>query len=166
MGKITNSFVAAISHFPPNSIFKNPIYCCSAWIKESSNFCRLEELLIQFPPEEVEAKRWQKIAAALGNRTPIQVGDFFGFTKQSLVLTTLKKKPFENIVRKEENAGNQHFLLFPQCFLPYQWQSKYLNTNIMPPYRKIGEHIVLPLFVCPSVCLCLSVCLHKLHMKI
>ena len=27
-------------------------------------------------------------------------------------------KPFENIVGKGENAGNQHFLLFPQCFLP------------------------------------------------
>ena len=26
--------------------------------------------------------------------------------------------PFENIVGKGENAGNQHFLLFPQCFLP------------------------------------------------
>ena len=25
---------------------------------------------------------------------------------------------FENIVGKGENAGNQHFLLFPQCFLP------------------------------------------------
>ena len=30
------------------------------------------------------------------------------------------RKPFENIVKKGENAGNQHFLLFPQCFLPYQ----------------------------------------------
>lgn len=26
-----------------------------------------------YPPEEVEAKRWQKIANALGNRTPKQV---------------------------------------------------------------------------------------------
>ena len=26
---------------------------------------------------------------------------------QSQVLTTLKKRPFENIVGKEENAGNQ-----------------------------------------------------------
>ena len=26
---------------------------------------------------------------------------------------TLEKKPFENIVGKAENAGNQHFLLFP-----------------------------------------------------
>ena len=31
-------------------------------------------------------------------------------------LTTLRKKPFENIVGKGENAGNQHFLLLPQCF--------------------------------------------------
>ena len=30
---------------------------------------------------------------------------------------TLKKKALENTVGKEENAGNQHFLLFPQCFL-------------------------------------------------
>ena len=30
--------------------------------------------------------------------------------------------PFENIVGKEENAGNHHFLLFPQCFLPYKKQ--------------------------------------------
>ena len=26
---------------------------------------------------------------------------------------------FENIVGKEGNAGYQHFLLFPQCFLPF-----------------------------------------------
>ena len=40
------------------------------------------------------------------------------FIKQSRLLRTLKKKAFEN-VGKEENAGNQLFLLFPQCFLPY-----------------------------------------------
>ena len=33
---------------------------------------------------------------------------------------TLKKKAIENFVWKGENAGNQHFLLFPQSFLPYQ----------------------------------------------
>ena len=37
---------------------------------------------------------------------------------KSRPLTTQAKKPFENIVRKGENAGNQHFLLFPQCFQP------------------------------------------------
>ena len=39
------------------------------------------------------------------------------FTTQSRLLTTLKKKPFENNVGKGENAGNQHFLVFPKCFL-------------------------------------------------
>ena len=32
------------------------------------------------------------------------------------------KRDFENIVKKAENACNQHFLLFPLCFLPYQKQ--------------------------------------------
>ena len=41
-------------------------------------------------------------------------------TTQSRLLTTLGRKPLENIVGKGENAGNQHFLLFPQCFLPDQ----------------------------------------------
>ena len=39
------------------------------------------------------------------------------FTTQSQLLTTLYQKAFENIVGKGENAGYQHFLLFPQCFL-------------------------------------------------
>ena len=29
---------------------------------------------------------------------------------------TQRKKSFENIVGKAENAGNQHFLLFPKMF--------------------------------------------------
>ena len=37
---------------------------------------------------------------------------------QPLLIMTLQENAFENFVRKGENAGNQHFLLFPQCFLP------------------------------------------------
>ena len=44
---------------------------------------------------------------------------FYLFTTQFRFLTTLKQKVFENIVGKGENAGNQHFLLLPQCFLLY-----------------------------------------------
>ena len=32
-------------------------------------------------------------------------------------LMTLKQRALENLVEKGENAGNQHFLLFPPCFL-------------------------------------------------
>ena len=31
----------------------------------------------------------------------------------------MEDKTSENIVGKGENAGNQHFLLFPQCFQPF-----------------------------------------------
>ena len=40
------------------------------------------------------------------------------FPKQALVFTCLQHKSFENIVGKGEIARNEHFLLFPQCFLP------------------------------------------------
>ena len=45
------------------------------------------------------------------------LGKELTLTTQSGLLMTLRKRPFENIVAKGENAGNQHFLLFPQCFL-------------------------------------------------
>ena len=44
---------------------------------------------------------------------------------------TLKKMAFENIVGKGENAGNQHFLLFPQCFLPYQREKSLFQTTFI-----------------------------------
>ena len=50
---------------------------------------------------------------------------------------TLDKKTFENIVVKGENACNQHFLLFPLCFLLYQGhKSSFLqqsNLCMRPP---------------------------------
>ena len=42
---------------------------------------------------------------------------FFTFTTQSRLLTTLKTQSYENTEGKGENAGNQHFLLVPLCFL-------------------------------------------------
>ena len=42
---------------------------------------------------------------------------YYLFTTQSQLLTTLYKKPFENIMGKGENL---HFLLFPQCFSSLQ----------------------------------------------
>ena len=37
----------------------------------------------------------------------------------ALQTSNTPQKTFENILGKEDNAGNQHFLLFPQCLLPY-----------------------------------------------
>ena len=49
------------------------------------------------------------------------------FTTQSPLLMTLYKKPYENIVGKVENAGNQPFLLFPPCFQPSTISKTSLN---------------------------------------
>ena len=39
---------------------------------------RLEELLLVHPPEDVEQRRWEKIATALGNRSAQQVRHIYG----------------------------------------------------------------------------------------
>ena len=36
----------------------------------------------------------------------------------------------ENIVRKRENGGNQHFLLFRRCFLPFETLIPSLKSHI------------------------------------
>ena len=46
------------------------------------------------------------------------------------LLTTLYKKSFENTVGKGENAGNQHFLLFPQCFQPFPKQISIFQSHL------------------------------------
>ena len=38
-----------------------------------------------------------------------------------------KEPPLENILGKKEHADNQHFLLFPQCFLKPQNEFQFLN---------------------------------------
>ena len=52
------------------------------------------------------------------------------FTTQTQLLTNLKKKPFENIVGKGENASHQHFLLFPQCFLPFSKEISIFQSHL------------------------------------
>ena len=54
----------------------------------------------------------------LGTTLDVSFLDYI-FPKQSLVFRAQVKEAFENIVRKGENAGNRHFPLFSQCFLPF-----------------------------------------------
>ena len=49
---------------------------------------------------------------------------------QSQPLMTLKKKALENTVEKEKNAGNQHFLLFPNCFLLVTKERNHHISNV------------------------------------
>ena len=54
-------------------------------------------------------------------------GEFSAFTTQFLILTTKRKRHFENI--EEKGEGYHFFLLIPKCFLPY------LSQN--PPIKNI-----------------------------
>ena len=52
------------------------------------------------------------------------------FTTKSRRLATPRKKPFENM-GKEENVGNQHFLLYPQCFHANQNQISSFKLHLL-----------------------------------
>ena len=43
----------------------------------------------------------------------------------------LKKKPSENNVGKGKNAGNQYFILFPQCFLPFKKEKSNFKWHLI-----------------------------------
>ena len=51
--------------------------------------------------------------------------------------------PLENNVGKGENAGIQHFLLVPQCFLPYKgevskfWPPSICRLQMIPIWKKV-----------------------------
>ena len=58
--------------------------------------------------------------------------------------TTLRKKALENTVGKGENAGNQHFLLFPQCFLTNQREKSSFEEHVC--FLQIWTRLELTLY--------------------
>ena len=60
-------------------------------------------------------------------------------TTKSRLLTTLQENPFENIVGKGENAGNQHFLFFPQCFLPFPKQISIFDSHLNGSVVRVSD---------------------------
>uniref|UniRef100_A0A8C8IPQ9 ZZ-type zinc finger-containing protein 3 n=1 Tax=Oncorhynchus tshawytscha TaxID=74940 RepID=A0A8C8IPQ9_ONCTS len=85
---------------------------------------KLEHLLLQFPPEEVESKRWQKIADALGNRTAKQVASrvqkyFIKLTKAGIPVpgrTPNMCMYSKKVSNKRQHHLNKH-LYRPSTFL-------------------------------------------------
>ncbi|XP_061879272.1 ZZ-type zinc finger-containing protein 3 isoform X2 [Entelurus aequoreus] len=74
---------------------------------------KLEQLLLKFPPEEVESKRWQKIADDLGNRTAKQVASrvqkyFIKLTKAGIPVPG--RTPNLCMYTKKASSKRQHHL--------------------------------------------------------
>lgn len=97
---------------------------------------RLEKLLIQYPPEEVEARRWQKIATALGNRTSQQVASrvqkyFIKLAKAGLPIPGR----LPNMATYQKKAAHRH-----QRFLKFYHQpSTFLHSYEPPVYMSDDE---------------------------
>ncbi|GFY52898.1 ZZ-type zinc finger-containing protein 3 [Trichonephila inaurata madagascariensis] len=83
------------------------------WTAEEQK--HLEELLVKFPPEEIESRRWEKIANCLENRTPVQVASrvqkyFIKLLKAGMPIpgrmpnTTYLKKPRRNVIRQQPST--------------------------------------------------------------
>ena len=53
---------------------------------------------------------------------------------------------FENIVGKEENAGNQHFLLFPQRFLPFKDNFLFLGNILLSSTKAFCKNLKFNVF--------------------
>ncbi|XP_076004465.1 ZZ-type zinc finger-containing protein 3 [Genypterus blacodes] len=74
---------------------------------------KLEQLLVKFPPEEVESRRWQKIADELGNRTAKQVASrvqkyFIKLTKAGIPVPG--RTPNMCMYTKKASSKRQHHL--------------------------------------------------------
>lgn len=105
------------------------------WTAEEQK--RLEELLIEHPPEEVEAKRWNKIAKALGNRTPIQVASrvqkyFIKLAKAGLPIPG--RLPNVAIHRQKHSHRHQRFQKF------YYQPSTFMASHEPPVYMSDDEN--------------------------
>ena len=65
--------------------------------------------------------------------------DNFWCKESSLYHATLsKKKKSKKLWEKEKISGHQHFLLFPQCFLPSHYQHFLLFPRFLPSPKQIS----------------------------
>ncbi|GBM55691.1 ZZ-type zinc finger-containing protein 3 [Araneus ventricosus] len=92
---------------------QKPVKVNQYWTAEEQK--HLEELLVKFPPEEIESRRWEKIANCLENRTPIQVASrvqkyFIKLLKAGMPIPgrmpnmTYLKKPRRNVIRNQPST--------------------------------------------------------------
>ncbi|XP_011697921.1 PREDICTED: ZZ-type zinc finger-containing protein 3 [Wasmannia auropunctata] len=94
------------------------------WTMEEQR--RLEQLLIEYPPEEVEMRRWTKIANALGNRTPKQVSSrvqkyFIKLLRAGLPIPGRGPKLKLDVKKSLTHKQRSNHLLFKRStFFPHQ----------------------------------------------
>ncbi|XP_036203305.1 ZZ-type zinc finger-containing protein 3 isoform X6 [Myotis myotis] len=94
---------------------------------------KLEQLLLKYPPEEVESRRWQKIADELGNRTAKQVASrvqkyFIKLTKAGIPVPG--RTPNLYIYSKKSSTSRRQHPLNKHLFKP----STFMTSHEPPVY--------------------------------
>ncbi|XP_043346406.1 ZZ-type zinc finger-containing protein 3 isoform X5 [Dermochelys coriacea] len=97
---------------------------------------KLEQLLLKYPPEEVESRRWQKIADELGNRTAKQVASrvqkyFIKLTKAGIPVPG--RTPNLYLYSKKSSSRRQHplnkHLFKPSTFMTSHEPPVYMDED-------------------------------------
>ncbi|XP_021565923.1 ZZ-type zinc finger-containing protein 3 isoform X2 [Carlito syrichta] len=96
---------------------------------------KLEQLLLKYPPEEVESRRWQKIADELGNRTAKQVASrvqkyFIKLTKAGIPVPG--RTPNLYIYSKKSSTSRRQHPLNKHLFKP----STFMTSHEPPVYME------------------------------
>ncbi|KAG5892894.1 hypothetical protein JTB14_006212 [Gonioctena quinquepunctata] len=115
-----------------------------AWSVEEQK--RLEELLLLYPPEPIERKRYKKIAKALGNRTVEQVTSrvqkyFLKLYKAGLPIPGRMPKSIEKNRRTglHKHQRYNHYLWKPTTFFPEFTTPVVMNEHENTPGPSICE---------------------------
>ncbi|XP_050163244.1 LOW QUALITY PROTEIN: ZZ-type zinc finger-containing protein 3 [Myiozetetes cayanensis] len=97
---------------------------------------KLEQLLLKYPPEEVESRRWQKIADELGNRTAKQVASrvqkyFIKLTKAGIPVPG--RTPNLYLYSRKSSSRRQHplnkHLFKPSTFMTSHEPPVYMDED-------------------------------------
>uniref|UniRef100_A0A5F8HB62 ZZ-type zinc finger-containing protein 3 n=1 Tax=Monodelphis domestica TaxID=13616 RepID=A0A5F8HB62_MONDO len=99
---------------------------------------KLEQLLLKYPPEEVESRRWQKIADELGNRTAKQVASrvqkyFIKLTKAGIPVPG--RTPNLYMYSKKSSTSRRQHPLNKHLFKP----STFMTSHEPPVYMDEGD---------------------------
>ncbi|XP_051855342.1 ZZ-type zinc finger-containing protein 3 isoform X1 [Antechinus flavipes] len=99
---------------------------------------KLEQLLLKYPPEEVESRRWQKIADELGNRTAKQVASrvqkyFIKLTKAGIPVPGRTPNLYMYSKKQSSTSRRQHplnkHLFKPSTFMTSHEPPVYMDED-------------------------------------
>ena len=103
---------------------KKPLTFNKKWTPEEQE--KLEKLLVLYPPEDVEQRRWEKIAKALGNRTRAQVTSRIQkyFLKLAKAKLPIPGRPPSTVLLQQSRKSKVNPISYKNSSFFPSWQPK------------------------------------------